>query len=68
MTLFYELLQVAIGQRECLSRMPTEEAWGMLYDMAELQTVAGVSFVALEKLSGKEQKPPQDLLFDYLSG
>lgn len=66
MMLFYELLQVALGQRECLSRMPTEEEWWMLYDMAQKQTVAGVSFVALEKLSGKEQKPPQDLLFEWI--
>ena len=32
--LFYELIQVAIGRRGSLSRVPSAEEWSMLYGLA----------------------------------
>lgn len=66
MKLFYELLQVAIGNKDCMSKAPTDEEWWMLYDIAQKQTVVGIAFLALEKLSEKGQKAPQDLLFEWI--
>lgn len=33
--LFFELIQVALGVRVCLSHSPTAEEWRMLYDIAK---------------------------------
>ena len=64
--LFFEFLQVALGQRACLSHTPTEQEWELLYDMADKQAVAGVCFAAIERLYGQRQVPPQPLLFSWI--
>ena len=38
--LFFELIQVAIGTRICLSHTPSVDEWGELYAMAK-KTIAG---------------------------
>ena len=64
--LFFELIQVSLGQRDRLSKCPNETEWDELYAICQQQAVAGVAFPALDKLSKQGQKPPQDLLFDWL--
>lgn len=64
--LFFELIQVALGKRRVLSRTPSEQEWQELFDMSEKQAIAGVAMAALEKLSGQEQKPPMDLLYEWI--
>lgn len=49
--IFFELLQVAVGNRKSLSRVPTAREWGELYNMATRQALTGVCFVALQRLS-----------------
>ena len=51
---FFELIRVAIGNRVCLSRVPSAEEWSMLYALAEKQAVAGVCFYGVQRLP-KEQ-------------
>ena len=51
MTLFYELIQVALGNRTALSRTPSEAEWYDLYNMCQKQSVVGVAFDALECLN-----------------
>ena len=41
-TLFFELIQVAIGRRDLLSRVPSADDWNMLYGLSVKQAVAGV--------------------------
>lgn len=60
-----ELIQIALGQRNNLSRSLSAKEWWHLYDTAMKQAVAGVCFVGVEKLP-KEQWPPQDLLFEWI--
>ena len=38
--LFFELIQVAIGKRVCLSHSPAGEEWKLMYDMA-CEAIAG---------------------------
>ena len=47
--LFFELIRVAIGRQERLSRTPSAEEWQMLYGMAEKQTLVGVCFAGVRK-------------------
>ena len=63
--LFFELIQVAIGQRERLSRILTNKEWAKLYAMSFKQSLVGVAFYGVEKLP-KEQWPAQVLLFQWI--
>ena len=53
-SLFFELIRVAIGTQETLSRPPSGEEWRLLYDMAKKQSLIGVCFVAVQRLTGVE--------------
>ena len=64
--LFYELIQVALGHREKLSHEPTEGDWIELFEIAEKQAVSGMAIAALETLSQNGQKPPLDLLYEWI--
>lgn len=61
-----QLVQIALGHRGKLSRTLTAKEWRLLYDVAMKQAVAGICFAGVEKLP-KEQWPPQDLLFEWIS-
>ncbi len=65
--LFYELLRVALGTQDRLSRMPTEEEWRQLFAMAEKQCVDGIAYHALERLACQGQKPSEDIVLDWFS-
>lgn len=58
-TLFFELLQVAIGKRSSLSHTPSPEEWERLYTTAKEQTLAGIAFAALERLPHSQLPPPR---------
>lgn len=51
-SIFYQLIRVAIGTQETLSRPPSGEEWRLLYDMAKKQSLIGVCFVAVQRLTG----------------
>lgn len=63
--LFFQLIQVAIGNRVCLTRTlrstssgraKTDE-WGELYAMAKKQSLVGVCFAGVQKLQAQRQAP-----------
>lgn len=66
MDLFFELIQVALGSRDNLSKTPEQEDWEQLYALSERQAVVGFTFDALEKLSRQGQKPPLKLLYQWI--
>lgn len=66
MDLLFELIQVTLGQRDWLSRTPFEEDWGMLFQMAEEQGITSFVFPALETLNKSGQKPPMELLYEWI--
>lgn len=66
MTLFYELIQVVLGNRTVLSRTPSEVEWHALYETCRKQSVTGVAFQVLDGLSKQKQKPPLDLLYQWI--
>ena len=62
---FFEILQVAIGNRQTLTSCPTDEEWESLYNECEKHALLGIAFAGVEKLP-KEQTPPFDVLAEWL--
>lgn len=58
-TLFFELIQVAIGTRICLSHTPSADEWGELYMMAKKQSLVGVCFAGVQRLQQQRQEAPE---------
>lgn len=48
--LFFELLQIALGNRERLSRVPSAEEWEEMYAESERQALTGVLLHGIERL------------------
>ena len=65
-TLFFELIQVALDTRICLSHTPSADEWGELYKMAKKQSLVGVCFVGVQKLVEQRQELPEMLYFTWL--
>lgn len=64
--LFCELIQVALGKRDMLSRNPSAEEWGELFTMSQDQAIAGVLLSVLDGLSKVGQEPPMEVLFEWI--
>ena len=56
-SLFYQLIRVAIGTQDSLSRLPSQKEWKALYDMAKKQSLVGVCFAALQRLGADADDP-----------
>lgn len=68
--LFYELIRVAIGTQDTLYRTPSAQEWHKLYDMANKQSLFGICFAGVQKLSTND-KPltinlPKALYFTWM--
>ena len=63
--LFFELLQIAIGNRMELTRQLSDEEWEFLYSECEKHALLGIAFAGVERLP-KEQIPPFDVLAEWL--
>lgn len=63
--LFFDLLQVALGNKESLSKTPHPKEWIALYEESERQAVTSVMLGGIEKLP-KEQRPPTELLLQWI--
>lgn len=60
-----ELLQVALGKRDSLSHIPSEEEWNAIYTFAKQQRLVAFCFSGVECLP-KQQQPPRDLFMAWL--
>ena len=63
--LFIDLLQVSLGNKDALSKVPTEKHWEEMQDLAVVQTLTGVLLDGIERLPA-EQRPTQDLLLEWI--
>lgn len=55
--LFFEILQVAIGNRDRLTHAPSAEEWEEVYEVCKKQSLTGIAFAGVERLP-QEQMPP----------
>ena len=66
--LFLELIQVTIGRRNSLSRVPSSEEWSMLYNISVKQAVAGVCFCGLQRLPANQLSAlPKRLMMQWFA-
>ena len=63
--LFFELLQISLGTRDQLSRVPDAQEWGRLYIFSLQQAVAGVIMGGLSRLPDA-QLPPQAVKLQWI--
>lgn len=49
---FFELIRVAVGTQEGLSRPLSAEEWSQMYDMSRKQCMVGVCFAGLQRMAG----------------
>lgn len=63
--MFFELLQVALGTRDKLSRVPSAAEWLTLLDEAQSQGVDAVMLGGIERLP-KEQRPLINELLEWI--
>lgn len=54
--IFFELLQVAVGTRDELSRMLSAKDWDELYEIAKKQSLVGVCFAGVRRLGFSSYK------------
>ncbi len=66
MNLFFELLQVALFERERLSRTPSEKEWEELFTISSEQAVVGITLAALDRMECKEMRPPTTILLEWI--
>lgn len=71
-TLFFELIRVAIGTQDGLSRLPSEAEWEELFHMAVKQSLLGVCFAGIHALGADSDDGfikigmSEDLFFDWM--
>lgn len=66
MDLFFEIVQVALGVRNNLSRKPSEGDWTKIFEVSKTQSVIGLTFYSIEKLSCEGLKPPTSMLYEWI--
>lgn len=60
MIFFFELIQVAIGTRICLSHTLSVDEWGKLYTMAKKQSLVGVCFAGVQRTLSNSPSKVED--------
>ena len=68
MSLFVELIQIALGTRTVLSRIPSEDEWQQIYEIAAKQSLVGVVLSGIEVIRAKnaELSIPKMLLLQWI--
>ena len=66
-SLFFELIQVSVGQLDCLSRGPEPDEWFEMYEISKQQHVEGISYQGVMKLFEFGLRAPQDISLDWMS-
>ncbi len=65
--LFFELLQVSLGQLDCLSRGPEPEEWQQLFALSKQHRVEGICYHGVIKLFEFGLRAPQEVSLDWMA-
>ena len=61
---FFELLQIALGNRDAFTETPTDDEWRDIYETSKRQALIGIMFSGVERLPA-EQRPPRELILPW---
>lgn len=66
--IFFELIQIAIGNKDGFDNGPKEKEWASLFDLACKQSLVSIALEGVNWLvdSGQTQKPPVDILLEWI--
>ena len=64
--IFFELIQISIGKRTCLSHTPSAKEWKRLFRLAENQTLLGICFAGVKRLQEAQKEMPAPLFMQWL--
>jgi len=64
MVLFFELIQISLGKRDCFTVLPTDNDWKDLFEQAKRQALIGMLFSGVERLL-EGQSPPKSILLQW---
>ena len=59
-SLFFELIRVAIGKQDSLSRTPSAKEWKHLFKIAERQRLLGICFYGVKKVASPKYNNDDD--------
>ena len=62
--LFFELIRISLGRQDTFSHTPSEAEWRELFEEAKRQTLVGVLYDGMSRISA-DQKPPRQLLINW---
>ena len=65
--LFFEMMQVSVGQLDCVSRFPEPNEWQKFYELAKKQAVIGICYHGVTKLFDYGLVAPQELSLDWMA-
>ena len=65
--LFFELMQVSVGQLDCVSRFPEPDEWRKFHELAKQQAVLGICHHGVTKLFEYGLVAPQELSLDWMA-
>ena len=68
MQLFFELIQIALANKNSFNRPPSDMEWKNLYEMACKQSLAGVLLDGVNRQIeiGNCSKPPMNVLYEWI--
>ena len=65
--MFFEFLQIAIGNRKSLSAAIDDSDWLRLFDFCQKQALIGIGFTAVEKLHTQGIACPANLRMKWMA-
>ena len=65
--MFFELIQVSLGQLDCLDRGPSNEEWEVLHEWSKKHGLTALCYQGVVKLFEFGLRAPQDLSIDWMA-
>lgn len=65
-SIFLELVQVALGSRGKLSRLPTEPEWNEIFSTAQKQAITAFLLPAIDKMTAEGYILPKQLIYSWI--
>jgi hypothetical protein len=66
--MFFELIQITIGNKDGFDKAPSDKEWIQLYNLSCTQSLASVALEGVNRIIERDssQKPPMGLLYEWI--